>query len=266
MIIIYAIIGGFCLISLITVMIMHIVELSTPKVSLKEDTTNIEVVDFDTLFDNNINKQGYSINETEKIDETKDIVYTNYSNTDKSDGKYDFTVNIPIINIDNDSISEVNTEINDIFKKKVTNIMRANEDGTTVYTVSYTAYLNSNILSLAIKSTLKEGDNPQRVIIKGYTYNLSTKEQIDIDDVMLIKQLDSSEIEKSIKSIVNSKIKENEKLIETGYNVYKRNIDDEIYKTENIDNFFYGPDGVLYVIYAYGNNEFTSEFDIVPIK
>lgn len=265
-IIMYAVIAGICLLSLILVMVMHIMELSTPKVTIKEENSNINIADFDTLFDNKINTQNYTIKETEKKEENKELVYTSYTNTDKKEGNYDFTVNIPAINLKSENIGEINSEINSIFKKKVNNIVKSDEVKMTVYTVNYTAYLNSNILSLVIKSTLKEENTPQRVIVKGYTYNLSTGEEIDLKDLMLIKQINNNDIEKEIKKVINNKNSENQKLIELGYNVFKRDTNSEIYKTENIDNFFYGPEGVIYIIYAYGNSEFTSEVDIVPVK
>ena len=39
-----------------------------------------------------------------------------------------------------------------------------------------------------------------------------------------------------------------------------------MYKISNAKNFLYGKDGMLYLIYAYGNDEDTSEKDIVIFK
>ena len=38
---------------------------------------------------------------------------------------------------------------------------------------------------------------------------------------------------------------------------------DDIYKIENTKNFFLGKNKTLYLIYAYGNKNYTSEMDIV---
>lgn len=38
---------------------------------------------------------------------------------------------------------------------------------------------------------------------------------------------------------------------------------DKIYKIENTSTFFLDKDNYLYIIYAYGNNNFTSEMDII---
>ena len=38
------------------------------------------------------------------------------------------------------------------------------------------------------------------------------------------------------------------------------------YKIENITNFFLNEEGKLYIVFAYGNQNFTSEFDIVKYE
>lgn len=50
-----------------------------------------------------------------------------------------------------------------------------------------------------------------------------------------------------------------------GYEVYTRNVDDEMYNLENTSNFLLGEKSHLYIIYAYGNNNFTSETDLIII-
>ena len=51
----------------------------------------------------------------------------------------------------------------------------------------------------------------------------------------------------------------------TGYNVYERDLDSDIYDVTEVNNFIQGPNGELYIIYAYGNQAFTSEMDIIEI-
>ena len=60
--------------------------------------------------------------------------------------------------------------------------------------------------------------------------------------------------------------KEETILINSGYPVYERNLESEIYKIENITNFFLNEEGKLYIVFAYGNQNFTSEFDIVKYE
>ena len=62
---------------------------------------------------------------------------------------------------------------------------------------------------------------------------------------------------------ITKAIKEANKIQLTGYETYTRDLNSDIYQTDNITTFFIGPDGKLYVIFAYGNNTFTSEMDII---
>ena len=68
-------------------------------------------------------------------------------------------------------------------------------------------------------------------------------------------------------STILSEIKKVEKQVneraELGYSVYKRNSSDSMYNVDNITEFFLGEDDVLYVIFAYGNQNQTNEMDIV---
>ena len=69
------------------------------------------------------------------------------------------------------------------------------------------SYINTNILSLVIKSTLKEGNNPQRVIIQTYNYNLSTNEEVTFSQMLEIKELTEDEVKASIiRTVENANI------------------------------------------------------------
>ena len=228
-----------------------------------------ETVEFDGLFDNKINYQGYNLNNEIKIDQTKELVYTNYTQTEIYEGKYTMKVNIPIININNENIAKINEEIDAIFQDKVDSVMenRSNENAPyTIYNVDYTAYINENILSLAIRATLKEGDNAQRLIIKSYTYNISTNEQIPLSNMLDITGKDKIEVEKQIKRTVQEATSQADNLAALGYDVYERDINSQIYTVENSNNYFLGPNGTIYIIYAYGNSNFTSEKEIIEIN
>ena len=39
-----------------------------------------------------------------------------------------------------------------------------------------------------------------------------------------------------------------------------------MYVTDNVQYFFVGLDGEIYIVYPYGNSNFTSEIDIVKIQ
>ncbi len=235
------------------------------KESEKGNTQISEIIEFDKLFDNKMNNQGYNVNKQVKIDSTKDLVYTNYEKSEAQAGKYDIKVNIPIINIKSENISKINREINTVFQEKANNII-ANSGVSTIYTVEYTAYLNENILSIVIKSTLKEGTNAQRLIIKAYTYNLSTDQIIPLSDILNIQGKNIKTVRQNIKETIEQSIEHTRNLSALGYNVYERNINNEIYNVEKSNNYLLGPNGVIYIIYAYGNTSITSEKDVVVIQ
>lgn len=264
-IIIFSIIGIICIVSIIIAVVFQIREMEKPPekhISQEEK----QIADFDSIFNNKLNDQGYIAKNVQKRNQNKEIIYTKYDVNEKVNDKYDINVKIPEININNTTISNINKEIEDIFKEKIRNIVKSNSDYEVIYTIEYTAYVNSDILSLVIKANLKEGTNAQRIIVKTYTYNIATNKRIDINEMISIKQLEKAKVQKEINYIVEKNAKQAQSLIELGNRVYKRNLSDKIYLVENADNFFYGPDGALYIIYAYGNNNYTSELDIIPIE
>ena len=81
---------------------------------------------------------------------------------------------------------------------------------------------------------------------------------------MKIKYLDAKLLESEIKREIENSQEQAEQLKELGYNIFSRNVADEMYKVENADNYFLY-NGYLYIIYAYGNNNDTGEMDIVII-
>ncbi|MCI8393697.1 MAG: hypothetical protein HFJ23_08205 [Clostridia bacterium] len=229
-----------------------------------------EEIEFDELFDNKFHVQeGRPLPNVSKLDQTKDIVYTNYTLNEVYDGKYDIKASIPMININHEKIINIDKEITSIFYNKLNNILENSkkEDAqNSIYSVSYSAFINENILSLVIKATLKEGNTPQRLIIKGYTYNLSTNEEIALKDMLEIKNIDKTLVETEINKKVQESINYTNNMSSLGYDVYKRDINNTIYKVENVDNYILGPNGSIYIIYAYGNSNYTTESDIVYIK
>ena len=58
--------------------------------------------------------------------------------------------------------------------------------------------------------------------------------------------------------------KKSEDLIKLGYNVFSRDTKSDIYKIENITEYFVYNNNI-YIIFAYGNDRMTSEKDIVII-
>lgn len=218
-----------------------------------DSTENLEK-NFDSLFTN-----------IEYTDSEDTLVKWAYNIEKSEDGKYDINANIPLFNAETDTTKEINNEIKNVFAKKLIDIMSTSE-AYTIYKIDYITYTNGNVVSLVIKCVLKEGSNPQRVIIQTYNYDTENDKVLTLDDIIQMKELDKESIQKQI----DSKIKENnvnaEKLKEQGYNIFTRDINSEEYKIENVKTFFLDEKGNLYIVFAYGNTNFTQETDVVVIK
>lgn len=233
--------------------------------TIQPDTNAEEIAkNFNTIFNNTIDYQGYNINATgvTKIDQNKDLVYTLYKKQEVVENKYDMNIQIPYINIVNSSVEKFNKQIDEVFVEKARNIL-SQATNNTIYSVEYMSYINTNILSLVIKSTLKEGNNPQRVIIQTYNYNLSTNEAITLNQILEIQGLQTQNVKTRIANKVEEANKEAESLKTLGYNVFIRNLNSDMYKLENTTNFFIGEDNRLYIIYPYGNSNFTDAMDVI---
>lgn len=221
--------------------------------------------EFEGIFTNKtINQLGKSILIANKIKKTDDIIGTSYESKDKQTGKYSLDVKIPYININNSTVRQYNNEIEQIFKQKALDIMASSETKDVVYTVDYVAYINANnVLSIAIRSILKEGSNAQRTIIQTYNYDFHNEKEISLEDILNRKGLN----ENTVQNVVIERIKQEqvkvEELEKLGYSIFKRDYTNDIYQIKNTTEFFLGKDNFLYLIYAYGNENYTSELDIV---
>lgn len=222
-------------------------------------------VEFDDLFDNSINYQENNV-AVNKIESHEELVYTVY---ELKDDAYGVNVKIPTININNEKIMDINKEISSIFQEKANQILLNTDEEAkkqTIYNVEYTAYVNENILSLVIRASLKEGTNIQRVIIQTYTYNLSTNEEMTLGNILNIEGKSTKDVQTEIYNTIQEAIDNSQNLSALGYNTVNRDINDSMYLIENSNNYFLGPDGVIYIVYAYGNASYSSEKDIVVIN
>lgn len=236
----------------------------------QEETPGNEVAkeelaqNFNHIFTNSLNYQNNTVKEITKIQNAKDIVYSNVTKKEKIDNRYDININIPYVNIANDNVKKFNAKIDELFLEKANDIM-ANANNNTIYSVEYAGYINTNILSLVIKSTLKEGNNPQRVIVQTYNYNLSTNEELALKQILEIRSLQTNVVERRIKEAVLAANEQAESLKQLGYKVYARDLNSTMYQLENTNTYFLGEKENLYIIYPYGNSNLTSEMDIVVL-
>lgn len=217
---------------------------------------------FSNMFNNTLLNSNTQI-ELQKEFENYEFVFTRYKNQNNIEGKYTLDINIPHININEENIKEYNQKIARTFLEKAKNIVKDENSINVIYIVEYTANIKDNILSLVIRANLKEGNNAQRLIIQTYNYDLEKKQELTIDKILETKGIDKEKANEAIKEEikkVEAQVEEFEKL---GYTIYKRNPESDIYNVENISKFYIDNDDNLYLIFAYGNKEFTSEMDLV---
>ena len=224
-----------------------------------EEEENRLKANFDTLFQNQL--ENNSSCEVKKIDKNKDIVYTNYENTDKSANNYEMNVNLPYINIKNQSVQDYNENIKNIFQAKAEEVLKST-NSNVIYTVKYEAYIENNILSLIIYSDLKQDASAQRIIIQTFNFNLETNKELTLEDIIKIYELDEKTVQDKIDNEIKTEEKKAEDLKALGYNVFTRDTKSDMYKIKN-DTEFFVHNNNLYIIYAYGNDKLTSERDIV---
>ena len=226
----------------------------------EEQTLALET-EFDQIFTNsftNVENQG----DNKKKDNSKELVYVDLEKKETKLNSYDLEVHIPKINVDSPIIDEYNQDIQSFIDK--TNEVLESENQNIIYTVDYVANVQDGILSLMIKSNLKEGSNAQRVIVETYNYDLRNNKEISLEEVLAIEYLDKNDVQNRIDTKIAQEQRQVEDLKELGYNIYNRDTSSEQYKVEN-SNYFYLTDNVLYIIYPYGNENYTSEMDLVII-
>ena len=217
--------------------------------------------EFNSIFKNELNIKSENVN-VEKIKEENDLVYSMYKLENSDENYYTVNATIPTININSDVVNEINNSIRTEFYDKANSIMRQTED-FVVYNVSYQAFINEDIVSVVIKASLKEGNNAERVSIKTYNYSMSADRQVSLEDLINLKKTTA----KTVQNTINEDIKiadTNAKIIAADYgNLYERDLDSDMYKVENASTFFLTDEGYVYIVYAYGNTDYTNEMDIV---
>ena len=272
-IIIYSTIIAFCIIAIIIasyvqfyarISIAELVGIKQKEEYGEKTEEQIELLksEFDTIFNNAIQNDD-GTNNNKKVYEDKDLVCTKYEKKETKSNSYDMDIHIPYINIDNEIIQQYNDEIENIFASKARSVL-GSKNKNTIYTVEYVANLEDDILSLMIRSNLKEGTSAQRVIIQTYNYDLRNNKEISLSEILRIEKLDKKVVQEKINTAIQEEEKKVENLKQLGYNIFNRDIESDIYKIENVKDFYYVGD-TIYIIYAYGNDSYTTEMDLIII-
>lgn len=237
-----------------------------PIEQIKEKTMEEIKDEFNAIFINSFSSEGKDISDIERINKEKNIVYATY-NIQQENDFFNIDLNIPVINIKGDIPKEFNKITQEVFVKKANEVMEnTNVSEKIIYSIDYAAYINGDILSVIIKSSLKQGNNPQRIIVQTYNYNIKTKEKVTLSNIIEQKNIDEQKLKSKIDRALQIVKREEEILTQSGYSVYVRDLNSDVYKLENITNFFLDNDEKLYIIFAYGNQNFTSELDIVKYE
>lgn len=235
----------------------------------KKTAEEIDILksNFNGLFNNSIVINSENVR-VDRIETSKELVYTGYNLVNEDENFYSVNAQIPILNINTDAAKAVNAEIRTEYYDKANTIMRKTE-GNTIYNVTYAAFVNEDILSLVVKESLKEQGKSEKVTIKTYSYHLpeqkllSLNDLLEYSDLLAVKELTLEGIQKIINDDIE-KAYNNAKIIAADFgNLYERDLSSEIYKIENATTFFLTQDGYVYLVYAYGNKDYTNEMDII---
>jgi len=266
----YITIISICVVAIIAALLIQVLKENeieqgnnrTELPKLTDDKISVYKEQFNNIFENKVNYLENNRYKITKIEADKEIVYLGYQSNEIKANDYELNVNIPYINIKNETIDEFNTQIRDIFEKKAKTVLNT-QNNNVIYTVDYSAYVSNNILSLVVRSTLKEGGNAQRDIVQTYNYDLTNHKKSTIDDILELKGITKKEASQKVKDEIKTVQERVEELKNLGYPIYQRDYTSDIYSINNVSEYFIGNDNALYIIYAYGNENHTSEMDIV---
>ena len=236
--------------------------------SEEKDKYNDLKAEFSSIFANKLEKLQNEEIVVNKISDKYDLIATAYT-YEKANEKCKLAAYIPCINIRREKTININQKIIEHFKNKAENLKNFDSDENTVYSVSYIAYLQNNILSLVIRSELKEKSKNQKIEIMTFNYDIKQDKEITLEELLKMKDMQKEIAEEKIREEIKEIQAENESLeqiLEGKEELYKRDYNSERYKIENTSEFFLGKNNMLYIIYAYGNYENTSEMDVVIIE
>lgn len=228
-----------------------------------EEEIAILKADFNSLFDNSISVQTTNPINVDRIDfNNKNYVISGYSLVNEDENFYSVNAQIPSININTNKAKEINAKIKSEFYDTANNIMRKKE-GYTIYTVSYVSYINEDVLSLVIKSSLKEQDKAEKVSVRTYNYSITDEKLYTLEDLIKYKETTKEDVQAIIDKDIRTAYNNAKIIAETYGNLYERDLSNTMYKVDNTDTFFLTQDGYVYIIYAYGNKDYTNEMDLI---
>ena len=169
--------------------------------SQEDEQYQLLVSNFDDIFQNHLEEYTTDVN-IKKIDEAQELVYTYYTKNENKKNSYDLNLNIPYINIDNETIAAYNEEIKQTYEATAERILQT-ENKNIIYSMQYEATIENDILSLIIRVNLKEGSNAQRLIIQTFNYDLKNNKEINLEEMINLKQLNTNDVQNKINEEIN---------------------------------------------------------------
>ena len=136
--IIYIVIAIICVIAIISGVYYQVFE-NKPK--QKQNTVTNEIVDnqdpdevidpeilkeeFNSLFNNSFDDQGYDTSTIQKIQglEEQNIIYAAYNIKEEKDERYSVDINLPVFNVQGDTVAEFNRTTQAIFADKANDVL-----------------------------------------------------------------------------------------------------------------------------------------------
>ena len=203
-----------------------------------------------------------SFSQIKDMQANKDGVSTQYVLEKNKENRYSIGVFLPQINSKTRVTKKINEEILDTYGKTILTILK--NDGKYIsYNVNYTTYKNENIISIIIKTVLKDGNNPQRVIIQTYNYDEVEDKLVTLEEILEQKNIEKTDVQSKIIDTIREKNTNSSTLANQGYNVFVRDIRSDEYLVQNIETFFIGENGHIFIVFSYGNNAYTTTMDVI---
>jgi len=229
---------------------------------------------FDNMFSNNTKKDNINFDESKykKMNSNEPLVWEFFSK-DVSENTYSIKVKVPCINLtanqeNGGNITSINNSIQKSFGDPINYILGGGYSENTIYNGDYAAFIYKDRLSIVLRSKLKVGNNTQDMMVKTYNINLSTLDNLNLEEELKARGYSVSDAEKKIKEYIRAKNKYAEDLKSSNLKPYERDEKNQIYKIENTTEFFITEAGDLYIVYSYGNSttEETTEKDVIKFE
>lgn len=228
--------------------------------------------EFGNEFNNTFNQGSFDDSVIPKSDPEKGIIYIvnsadgiSPSFTIGENGK-NFNAYIPMFNIESDVCKGYNNQINNLIQTLNGFLQDDSQDfqGTMVFT----ANVVNNILSVGIRVDYKVGYDAQKTIYQTFNYNLVSGTNVAIMDIVTEKGLNTEDMNKEIIQTVNQAAADAKAMAGSGYDIYQRDASLAIYDVTSQEAaanllFILGKQGDLYIVYAYGNQNSTQEYDVI---